>query len=209
MANGEEWGRVSRFSDWFLNPITLHRNALALITLNMALVLLTLDVSKLRGWLKTNAYCRVEGRACDAGRGVRAGRQGSKGRGGGSGWRKRRARGRPTTVKDWGTGHMHGERTWNTLFMFVTLDVSKLTGWLNCLAFCRVEGRACDAGRGARGPESGGAIGRGAAAGASAAHTRRTLATVEDWGAGHMRRSAHKTSSLCPLLWTCRSSPAG
>ena len=36
-------------------------------------------------------------------------------------------------------------------FMFVTLEVSKLSGWLKTFAFCRVEGRGtCDAGRGAR-----------------------------------------------------------
>ena len=33
--------------------------------------------------------------------------------------------------------------------MSVTLDVSKLGAWLNALAFCRVERRACDAGRSA------------------------------------------------------------
>ena len=33
-------------------------------------------------------------------------------------------------------------------FMSVTLDVSKLSGWLNASADCRVERRACDAGRG-------------------------------------------------------------
>ena len=41
------------------------------------------------------------------------------------------------------------ERTWNICCMFVTLDVSKLSGWLNADADCRVERRACDAGRGA------------------------------------------------------------
>ena len=41
------------------------------------------------------------------------------------------------------------ERTWNMPYMFVTLDVSKLSGWLNADADCRVERRACDAGRGA------------------------------------------------------------
>ena len=34
-------------------------------------------------------------------------------------------------------------------FMFVTLDVSKLTGWLKAFAFCRVERRAYEAGRAA------------------------------------------------------------
>ena len=33
-------------------------------TLNMWLMSVTLDVSRLRGWLKADAYCRVEGRAC-------------------------------------------------------------------------------------------------------------------------------------------------
>ena len=41
------------------------------------------------------------------------------------------------------------ERTWNMLIILVTLDVSKLSGWLNADAPCRVERRACDAGRGA------------------------------------------------------------
>ena len=46
-------------------------------------------------------------------------------------------------------GRARAERTWNIQAMFVTLDVSKLSGWLNALAPCRVERRACDAGRGA------------------------------------------------------------
>ena len=40
-------------------------------------------------------------------------------------------------------------RTQNICSMVVTLDVSKLSGWLNTHAYCRVEGRACDVGRGA------------------------------------------------------------
>ena len=43
------------------------------------------------------------------------------------------------------------ERTKNMEPMFVTLDVSKLSGWLNADASCRVERGACDAGRGKRG----------------------------------------------------------
>ena len=39
------------------------------------------------------------------------------------------------------------ERTENMWLMSVTLDVSKLSGWLNAYAYCRVERRACDAGR--------------------------------------------------------------
>ena len=35
------------------------------------------------------------------------------------------------------------------LLMSVTLDVSKLSGWLNTDAYCRFERRACKVGRGA------------------------------------------------------------
>ena len=38
------------------------------------------------------------------------------------------------------------ECTSNMYFMPVTLDASKLSGWLNADAYCRVERRACDAG---------------------------------------------------------------
>ena len=31
------------------------------------------------------------------------------------------------------------ERTWNMFRLSVTLDVSKLSAWLNAFAFCRVE----------------------------------------------------------------------
>ena len=37
------------------------------------------------------------------------------------------------------------ERTWNIHCMSLTLDVSRLSGWLNADAPCRVERRACDA----------------------------------------------------------------
>ena len=50
------------------------------------------------------------------------------------------------------------ERTQNMLLMVVTLDVSKLSGWLNALAPCRVQRRACDAGKRC-GPRSGRALG--------------------------------------------------
>ena len=46
-------------------------------------------------------------------------------------------------------GWARAERTVNMDCMVVTLDVSKLSGWLNALAYCRVERRACDVGRGA------------------------------------------------------------
>ena len=44
---------------------------------------------------------------------------------------------------DWRQG---GERTENMLFMSVTLEVSKLSGWLNADAPCQVARKACAAG---------------------------------------------------------------
>ena len=41
----------------------------------------------------------------------------------------------------WGGYRACAERTENMLFMDVTLDVSKLSGWLNAAASCRVERR--------------------------------------------------------------------
>ena len=35
------------------------------------------------------------------------------------------------------------ERTTNMWLIFVTLDVSKLSGWLNATAYCRAERGAC------------------------------------------------------------------
>ena len=46
-------------------------------------------------------------------------------------------------------GRARAERTSNIHFMSVTLDVSKLSGWLNVDAHCRVERRACNVKRGA------------------------------------------------------------
>ena len=46
-------------------------------TENIQRISVTLDVSKFTGWLKAHVACRVESRACDEGRGVRAGRRGS------------------------------------------------------------------------------------------------------------------------------------
>ena len=94
----------------------------------MLSMVVTLEVSTLSGWLNADALCRVEPRAYEAGRG--AGREaGGRLKAGGH-------RARP-------------ERTANMLAMVVTLDVSKLRGWLNADADCRVERRAYDAGRGA------------------------------------------------------------
>ena len=50
-------------------------------------------------------------------------------------WCKQRA-GRGPTVE--AEGRARAERTVNMYRMFVTLDVSKLSGWLNADAHCRV-----------------------------------------------------------------------
>ena len=67
----------------------------------------------------------------------------------GVGWRRRKrcARGGPDS-RLWGVRGL-AERTRNIQFMSVTLDVSKLSGWLNAYASCRAERRACGARRGA------------------------------------------------------------
>ena len=61
---------------------------------------------------------------------------------------QRRARAaRTRRSRDWRAGGGQGsERTSNIWRMSVTLEVSKLSGWLNALAYCRVERRACNAG---------------------------------------------------------------
>jgi hypothetical protein len=103
----------------------------------MSLMVVTLEVSKLSGWLKADAPCRVEGRACDAG-----GRGGSGETGGlwcGGGTQEACTRGRPDS-RPVGAKGTRGERTRNMPHMFVTLEVSKLSGWLKATAFCRVEG---------------------------------------------------------------------
>ena len=47
-----------------------------------------------------------------------------------------------------GGARARAERTQNIQLMSMTLDVSKLSGWLNAYARCRVERTAWDAGRG-------------------------------------------------------------
>ena len=100
-------------------------------TRNMSLMSVTLDVSKLSGWLNADADCRVERRAYEAGS-MRAGRWEGVGR------RRRKHRaGEDPTVEV--AGRARAERTRNMFCMFVTLDVSRLNGWLNAVALCRVE----------------------------------------------------------------------
>ena len=104
-------------------------------------------------------------------------------------------------------------RTWNMPPNTVTLDVSRLSGWLNATAFCRVERRACDAGRGA-GREAGG---RGAAAARAAVRAACRAGRLEvgrlevGRSAGHGRRSAWAEQrtlleASCSMVITSRSS---
>ena len=66
---------------------------------------------------------------------VRAGRRAGVAR-----RRKRHARGKARDPRLLGA-RARAERTWNIWFMSVTLEVSKLSGWLKACASCRVEGR--------------------------------------------------------------------
>ena len=99
-------------------------------TQNMRCMSVTLlEVSKLSGWLKACAYCRVERRACGAGQvcAVR-GQQAADDRGVSS----------VQKGPDCRLGAGHGEeRTWNMRNMLVTLEVSKLSDWLSANAYCR------------------------------------------------------------------------
>ena len=69
------------------------------------------------------------------------------------------------------------ERTPNMRYMSVTLDVSKLSGWLNAAAFCRVARRAYDAGRGV-----GREVGRRGPVAAHERHARRERPNVKAGG---------------------------
>ena len=152
-------------------------------TRNMPPMDLTLEVSKLSSWLKADEDCRVEGRA----HAMRGRRGASREAGGPAGWWRH-------------TSGMHGdgptqglgacaERTKNMKLMSVTLEVSKLSGWLKADAACRVEGRACDAG-GER-CEPGGGRARGEVAARQAACTGKRPGSRLG-GQGHAR-SARRT----------------
>ena len=97
----------------------------------MPFMVMTLDVSRLSGWLNATACCRVEMKRGHTMRGeVRA-------------WRRERRRATAAQAActggldcRFGVGHRE-ERTENMVYMVVTLDVSKLSGWLNDDARCR------------------------------------------------------------------------
>ena len=79
-------------------------------------------------------------------------------------------------------GGARAQRTLNMLYMFVTLDVSKLSGWLNTDAYCRVARSAFEAG--------GMRVERRKGRGAAAAHA--ACRRGPEWGSvGRGTRAAH------------------
>ena len=118
-------------------------------TWNMYFMSVVLEVSKLSGWLNADAYCRVEIRECDACPARCAGREAQElGRVGQHTAGASGAHAEDPRLEGWkGT---RSERTWNMWSIVVTLDVSKLTGWLNLYARCRVKRRPCGGERGAQ-----------------------------------------------------------
>ena len=119
-------------------------------TRNMLCMVVTLEVSKLSGWLNANANCRES----NGGHTVWCEVQGT---GSGRRWRATAVHAARRGGLDSRLGAGLGEeRTLNMLLMSVTLEVSKLSGWLNDDAHCRDERRAYGVGRGAEYREAGG-----------------------------------------------------
>jgi hypothetical protein len=88
-------------------------------TVNMPNMVVTLEVSKLSGWLNAYVDYRVEGR------GMRCGSRCAPG--GGRAWGGGGASGVHGEVPTQGLGgRARAERTWNMSYMFVTPDVSQL-----------------------------------------------------------------------------------
>ena len=101
----------------------------------MYCMVVTLEVSRLNGWLNADAYCRVEREASEerchgggkmGGRGVTAAAQAA-------------CREGPTVGA---AGRARAEHTPNMDCMVLTLEVSRLSGWLNADALCRVKREA-------------------------------------------------------------------
>ena len=92
----------------------------------------TLDVSRLSGWLNASASCRVERESMKGG--ATCGQAGV--RVGWGGWWRKQQGGLDCGGSE---GRARAERTLNICCMSVTLDVSKLSGWLNPETRCRVQ----------------------------------------------------------------------
>ena len=85
--------------------------------------------------------------------------------------------GRRPGCEGWGGYRAYAERTANMALMAVTLDVSKLNGWLNASVLCRVERRVYDAG-----PRCGPGGGRAWAGGSARAACTGRRPGCEGWG---------------------------
>jgi hypothetical protein len=86
--------------------------------------------------------------------------------------------GEKARLKAWGP-RARAERTPNMACMLVTLEVSKLSGWLKADATCRVEGRACDAGGRGASRQAGGPVGCG---GGTTSGMHGEKARLKAWG---------------------------
>ena len=96
----------------------------------MLCMFVTLEVSKLSGWLNADASCRESKRR-------HAVRDELRGPGGGRQWATAvHAACRGGLGCRLGAGHGE-ERTRNIWSMCVTLEVSKASGWLNAYAYCQ------------------------------------------------------------------------
>ena len=87
------------------------------------------------------------------------------------------------------SGWLNTDAESNMLCMVVTLDVSRLSGWLNADARCRIERGACDceAGRERHGPGSRRAVGVGGVS---------SVYTGESWLEGECRARAYQKHGL-------------
>ena len=145
-------------------------------------MLVTLDVSKLSGWLNAWADCRFAPKHVEGTRGCEA-----RGRVAAVAVHTRRAR---RNRLDTENGTHGGVRTLNMPSMVVTLDVSKLSGWLNAYANCRVAPRHIEGTGG-----DGGCLGdRGRCDGARSVHGE----TDSTLGTARARGCARKTCCSCP-----------
>ena len=161
----------------------------------------TPEVLKLSGWLNADAFCEeskgghaVQGEAYQsAGRRRRTTAAHAACRGGldcrlGAGHGEERTRNiwlmLVTLEVSKLSGWLNTDAPWNMPYILVTLEVSKLSGWLNAYANCRVETRAYDAWRGA-GREAGGG-------GRSRRTQRAEEGAIADWWQG-TAWSARKT----------------
>ena len=96
----------------------------------MDCMLVTLEVSKVSGWLNACASCRVQRGAWEAGD--------MQSWGGGGLWM---AHGSLWGPSRWRIGQVRS-RTANILDMLVTRDVLILSNWLNAFVLCRVQRQA-------------------------------------------------------------------